>query len=355
MSSPPDSGSSSALTGALLGLALGDALGFVVEGEPPEVAREYVQGLLRAGRAGERHHPRFPFGQYSDDTQLARELLLSIVDAGDWDPARFAARVARLILAGHDVSAGPGTRSAAHRLLLGAPWAHAGTPAPYAGNGSAMRVAPLGVLYRADEARWRRCAREQSRVTHHDRRCTAGAVAVAGAAALASNAGPIDRPAFLDRVAAWAEPEEPAMAAAVRGLAGWLTLEPAAAARRLHAAGLDSAYAGEWRGVSAFVVPSVVWSLYAFLRAPDDWWEAVCIAIEIGGDTDTVAAMTGAIAGARLGPAALPTALVARLTDRGRWDAGALACLAEDCAATLRAAPPDTSGASVIVAGPTHP
>ena len=68
--------SESALEGTLLGLALGDALGFVVEAEPPETAREYVATVLRAGRAGERHHARFPFGQYSDDTQLARELLL---------------------------------------------------------------------------------------------------------------------------------------------------------------------------------------------------------------------------------------------------------------------------------------
>src|SRR5688572_29338136 len=80
----------SALTGCLLGQALGDALGFVVEARPFEVARRYVDHYLRAGRAGDLAHPEFGFGQYSDDTQLARELLLSVVEAGEWSPEKFA-------------------------------------------------------------------------------------------------------------------------------------------------------------------------------------------------------------------------------------------------------------------------
>src|SRR5688572_8673305 len=103
------------LRGCLLGQALGDALGFVVEARPYEVARDYVESYLRAGRAGELAHPHFPFGQYSDDTQLARELLLSVVDAGAWNPESFARRVADLFGTGRDVGAGPGTRAAAAR------------------------------------------------------------------------------------------------------------------------------------------------------------------------------------------------------------------------------------------------
>jgi len=80
----------------------------------------------------------------------------------------------------------------------------------------------------------------------------------------------------------------------------------------------------------------VAWSLYAFLRTPDDYWTAVCTAIAVGGDTDTMAAITGAMAGARLGPAALPGRLVARLNDRGAWTAADLADLARDCARPYR-------------------
>jgi ADP-ribosylglycohydrolase len=295
----------------------------VVEAQPPQVAREYVGEWLRDGRAGARAHPAFPFGQYSDDTQLARELLLSVRESSGWDPTRFAARVASLVLSGGDVGAGPGTRSSGMRLALGAPWEHAGAPAPYAGNGAAMRAGPGGLLFDGDGDRWRRCVREQSRVTHQDPRCAAGAMAIAGAVVLARATPRIDPPGFLDQLAQWVEGEDRSMAMALRGLAAWRHLEPAAAAAHLGV---------EERGVSPFVVPSVLWSLYAFLRSPDDYWESVCTAIVVGGDTDTTAAMTGAIAGGRLGRAALPDPLLGRLTDRGTWNAGELGRLARECA-----------------------
>jgi ADP-ribosylglycohydrolase len=324
------------ISGCLLGLALGDALGFVVEAEPPAVAAAYVRDWLQAGRAGHRSHPRFPFGQYSDDTQLARELLRSVRDARGWSPEAFGVRLADFFREGLDVGAGDGTRGAALRLGSGVSWRESGTPAPYAGNGSAMRVAPLGALFGGDVDAICRAAREQSRVTHLDPRCAAGAVAVAGAVALAAVPGPIDPGRLLGTLAEWVAREDASVAGAVAGVEAWLDLPPAAAAAQLHAAGLDPAHARGWQGISAFVTPSVAWSLYAFLRSPDDYWTTVCTAIAVGGDTDTMAAMAGAIAGARVGVAGLPEALVARLNDRGRWGALELAELAEECGALCR-------------------
>ena len=54
---------------------------------------------------------------------------------------------------------------------------------------------------------------------------------------------------------------------------------------------------------------------------------AVCTAIAVGGDVDTTAAMTGAIAGARGGLAAIPADLAARLDDQGTWGTEALIAL----------------------------
>ena len=316
------------LTGCLLGQALGDALGFVVEACPLEVARAYVHDYLQAGRAGELAHPEFPFGQYSDDTQLARELLLSFAAAGGWSPETFALRVAALFGEGRDVGAGTGTRAAAMRLLTGTPWNRSGTPAPYAGNGSAMRAAPLGLLFGDDSVLMAEAAVEQSLVTHLDPRCAAGALAVASAVSVAARGDRVDPDEFLTTVAGHAATVEPSVADAIRGLGDWMGLGPEAAARRLHVEGLDPMYADEWRGISAFVTPSVIWSLYAFLRTPDDYWTTVCTAIEAGGDTDTMAAIAGAISGARLGPAGLPARLVARVNDRGDWGSEALTDLA---------------------------
>lgn len=318
------------LAGSILGQALGDALGFVVEAQPPEVARAYVNEWLRTGRAPERAHPQFPFGQYSDDTQLARELLRSFRECRGWNPAVYADRLAQLFRDRRDVGAGRGTRSAALRLLTGVPWFEAGTPAPYAGNGSAMRAGPLGLLL-PNQQTISRAAREQSRVTHLDQRCAAGAVAVACAVSMAARREPIDTAGFLLEISECVKGDDGSVAEAIRGLADWLPLPPEAAAQQVHERGLDPAHP-RWQGISAFVTPSVLWSLYAFLRSPDDYWETICTAIGVGGDTDTMAAIAGAISGARVGVAALPRELLEYLTDQGEWGADALADLAHSCA-----------------------
>jgi ADP-ribosylglycohydrolase len=320
------------LAGSLLGLALGDALGFVVEAAAPEVARAYVRDELNLRRPGQRTHPDFPFGQYSDDTQLARALLLGVRDAGRWDPSSFAARVAELFRTGQPVGAGPGTRAAAVRLSAGVSWREAGTPAPYAGNGGAMRVAPLGVLLADDPGKLIEAAAEQCRVTHQDARCAGGAVAVAAAAALVTRADPIDRREVLQALAGMVGQVSAEMADVVRALESWLDLPPEDARESFRRAGLDPGEGPAWRGISTHVVPSVAWSLYSALRSPDDYWTAVRTAIEVGGDTDTMAAMAGGIVGGRVGRGGLPEALLGRLTDRGHWRADALEALARHCA-----------------------
>jgi ADP-ribosylglycohydrolase len=317
----------------MLGQALGDALGFVVEAEPPLVAREYVEDWLRRGRAGDRSSPHLPFGQYTDDTQLARELLCSFREARGWSPAVYADRLARLFGEKRDVGAGPGTRGAAQRLLEGIHWSASGTPPPYAGNGSAMRAGPLGLLI-TDRRALTQAAREQSRITHLDPRCGAGSVAVSLAVAIASRDRRVVPAEFVDEVASAIEQDDGSFSHAVRELSSWMSLEPAAAATRLQESRLDPAHP-IWQGISAFVVPSVLWSLYAFLRSPDDYWETVCTAIAVGGDTDTMASMAGVISGARAGAGALPEKLVARVNDRGEWGADALVELARDCAALV--------------------
>jgi ADP-ribosylglycohydrolase len=82
--------------GYLVGQALGDALGFMVEGYPSQLCRKYVEERLRRGRIeGPRRGP-FRFGQYSDDTQLARELMQSYAAREEFDPQDYARRIAAI-------------------------------------------------------------------------------------------------------------------------------------------------------------------------------------------------------------------------------------------------------------------
>ncbi len=318
-------------TGCILGLALGDALGAVVEARPVVEARRYVDEVLRAGRAGESGRAGFAFGQVTDDTQLMRALLESILEAGAFDPARFASQLQALVGRGELIGGGPAAFATAAALQAGVPWSRAGMPAPYAGNGAAMRAGPLGLLYGHDRDALVRITVEQARVTHQDRRAAAGALAIAMAVAIATRGHPIQATDFLDEVGESVAPVDPGVATAVREVRGWVALPMDAALEHLRRHLIGSKREWPGHGVSPFVTTSVCWSLYAFLQAPESWWEAVCLAIRVGGDTDTLAAMTGTIAGARHGGAALPAHLTATLNDCGRWRCPDLETLAERC------------------------
>ena len=161
--------------GCLVGQALGDALGFVVEGQPHTFCRRYVEERLGGGRIGDLGRGPFPLGQYSDDTQLARELLQSYAERGRFDPEDYARRIAVIFSEGRIVGRGKATEEAAKRLARGVPWNEAGTPPPSAGNGSAMRAGPIGLLFYDEPDGLVRAAHEQGFITHRDTRCSAGA------------------------------------------------------------------------------------------------------------------------------------------------------------------------------------
>ncbi len=330
--------------GCLIGQCLGDALGFVVEGYDAAHCGGYVRDWLRAGRAGEIGRPPFAFGQYTDDSQLARELVRSYLACDGFDPAHYAELIADIFTGNRVVGRGRSTEAAALRLAAGVPWHEAGTPAPMAGNGSAMRAGPIGLMFHDDAEALVRAAHDQGRATHADPRCSAGAVMIAGAVAGALRGAPLEPGSLVDELADLAETVEPSLAAELRQMEGWLEMEPEGAGPAISRAGYEAGAAESgWDGIAPFVVPSVLWSLYAFLRSPDDYWETICTAIAVGGDVDTTAAMAGAISGAYNGAGAIPQDLARRLNDQGDWVHEALVELAQ--ALHGRVTRPEVAGA----------
>jgi len=317
--------------GCLIGQCTGDALGFVVEGHSPEVCREYVEEMLGKGHPGDRRRVRYAFGQYSDDSQLARELLQSYATCGEFDLEDYARRIAAIFQEDRIVGRGRATEEAAERLARGVPWQEAGTPPPSAGNGSAMRAGPVGLLFFDDLPQLTRVAHDQGIITHRDSRCSAGAVAIAGAVALALHAEPVDPSEFTSQLAELVQEIEPSFASGVRQLPGWVSLSPVEAVKPISSFGLEPDYSDEWHGISPFVVSSVLWSLYSFLRSPKDYQETIRTAIAVGGDVDTTAAMAGAVSGAHLGLEAMPSNFAECLTDQGSWGFTELTRLAREC------------------------
>ncbi len=317
-------------SGCLIGQCLGDALGFPVEGQLPAVCRRYVDEELQGSEVPPRGRIPFSFGQYTDDSQLARELMLSLVEERGFEPADYAQRISLIFITGRIVGRGRATTEAALRLARGVPWTDSGTPPPSAGNGSAMRAAPIGLFFWNDAEARIRAAHDQGRITHADPRCSAGAAAIAGAVALALRRDSVEPEEFLTQLALEAAELDTSFADHLRSLKEWVQLPPEEAVLPISRAGVDPQFAGTWEGISPFVVGSVLWSLYAFLRSPADFMEAIRTAIAVGGDVDTTAAMTGAIAGARLGLQALPLPLAVRLTDQGTWHFEKLVGLAHE-------------------------
>jgi ADP-ribosylglycohydrolase len=317
--------------GCLIGQCLGDALGFIVEGQSPAVCQRYVNEFVRTGNAREQRRGRYRFGQYSDDSQLAREMILSFIECRTFDPADYASRVASLFAEGRVVGRGVASAAAATRLIRGTAWNEAGEEPPSAGNGSAMRAGPVGLLFFGRPDDLVQVAHDQGRITHRDRRCSAGAIAIAGAVALNLQNPTSAVAEIIPRLCSMVESFDPVLAASLERMPRWLCQSPATAAIDIARVGFAPGSDSEWEGISPFVTPSVLWSLYSFFRSPDDYMESICTAIAVGGDVDTTAAMTGAISGARVGISRLPQALTQLLNDNGTWGYDALVGLANQC------------------------
>lgn len=318
--------------GFIVGQCLGDALGFPVEGEPPHACADYAGELLRSARPPERNREGFAFGQYSDQSQMARELMESYVVCGGFNAEDYAKRIAALFTEDRVVGRGRTTEAAALRLAAGIPWQQAATPPPWAGNASAMRAGMLGLLHGDDPDALIHLAGEQGRITHGDPRCAAGAVAIAGAIALASRDARPDAESFVAPLVHWCQRVEPSLASGLRRLAELRSAPKDHVVETISRIGLPPGVDSQWRGgISAFVVSSVLWALYAFLKHPDDFIPAAALAIEAGGDVDAPAAIAGALVGARRGLSALPQDLAGQLNDRGNWRLADLLELARAC------------------------
>jgi ADP-ribosyl-[dinitrogen reductase] hydrolase len=298
--------------GCLLGCAVGDALGAPFEGMWSHTIPDAAS--LLAGFAEFEGYPR---GQYTDDTQLSVATVQAVVEAGEVSPAAIAQSIARLWRATAVIGPGGACTQAANRFLRTGDWRRCGAPIGQAGNGAAMRTAVLGLCFSAQPHRVTEAAAAVSRITHQDPRSVAGGVAVARASQLLVAGKAVSAQAFCDTVADSMAPWESTFAGLVRTLPALLELEAAEAMPQI-------AWAGMHRPefdvpiITPFVVPTVLASFWCLLRNLDSWPDAVASAVRLGGDVDTLGAIVGALAGARLGAAAIPIHLAESVVDSER-------------------------------------
>lgn len=286
--------------GCLIGLACGDALGGPVEFiDRAEIAARYPDGLRDFVGGG---WLNLSPGEITDDTQMTLAVARSLTQDGldlDLLSAEFLAwyrsnpkdigNTTRAALALLNAGIAPDEAGERVRLEMGDRGA---------GNGSVMRCAPLAIRFRNDPVRLVAASLASARITHADRRCAWGAVAINQAIAHLLNGGGTD--SVLE--AAIARVEDPDVCATVL-----------AAPDRPR----DAVKSG---GFVLDTVGSALWCLFN----SDGFEEAVVAAVGLGADADTTAAVTGALAGAAYGQSAIPERWRTTVQHRDQIDALAI-------------------------------
>ena len=268
--------------GCLLGLACGDALGGPVEFiDRAKIAAIYPGGLREFVGGGWLH---LAPGEITDDTEMTLALARSLT-ANGLDPGRMVAEFLAWYRS-NPKDIGNTTRAALALLADGVSPEEAGARVTTemgdrgAGNGSVMRCAPDAIRYVNDPDGLVSASIASAAITHADRRCTWGAVAINQAIAHLLRGGGLV--GVVD--AAIGGVTDPDVRAAVLG-----------AADRPH----------EHVKGGGFVLDTVGAALWCLLNQ-DGFEETVVAAVSLGDDTDTTAAVAGALAGAHYGIAAIP-------------------------------------------------
>lgn len=273
--------------GVLLGLACGDALGRPVEFKSAEqIAATHGTMTEMFGNGSHRQ----PAGTITDDTELALCIARSLVDHGGFVPEDIADRFLGWYQ-GDPFDIGMMTADALRQLNTGASWDEAGQSVwehrregQNAGNGSVMRCVSYALAFHDDPDTLVSVSQDSSAITHYDPRCQYGCAVLNLTVAnlLPDRADPLQT--ALDGVKADA-PDE---------LLTALTGVPDSVAE----ASLQS---------NGYVVTTLQTALYYGLTA-ENTRDAIITAVNMGGDADTIGAITGAVAGARHGAESLPAA-----------------------------------------------
>lgn len=273
--------------GCLLGLALGDALGSHFEGQSPDwIARRYetADALLE-------NPPPSPW-YYTDDTQMTLGLAETLIEHGrvehaalcqrfaaHYDPQRGYGRGARVVL--EAMQAGEDFDRVARELFPGGSY----------GNGAAMRVAPVGLVFAHDHDLLWEQARRSALPTHVHPLGIEGAQLLALAVAIClEERNPRDHRLW------------DALAARCTTAEFQTRIEEARqASNREELIALGN-------GIAAH--DSVVTAIACYLLWGESVEETIAEAILLGGDTDTIAAMAGALAGAACGASSISPILL---------------------------------------------
>lgn len=285
----------SSFRGALLGTGLGDGIGRSIEGGGVMEIEE-VKDLSRS----------IDTFRYSDDTQQMMALADSLAENGRFVSDDFAEKLAEYF--DRSRGYGPGSIKVIRSIAEGKGWREVaenlyGGEGSY-GNGSSMRVAPIGLFCKDRLGDLRELAERSSRVTHTHELGREGAVMQAAAVALAARRSPsseLGTPDFLKELKSFLKVEKYfEKAESIEDLIGSLP---------------DRSKVIKILGNGFEAPKSVPTAIFSFLSHTGSFDRAVLYAVSLGGDADTIGAMTGAISGAYHGEEGIPNEWISKMED----------------------------------------
>lgn len=284
------------MSNVLLGGAIADALGVPFESKPAD--NPLLLSWDQKSFLGSQYHKLEP-GQYSDDSQMSQMVAESLVDNSGFNPEDLAKRYVDWIESGRARGYGKTTLLAINNLKSGIPWTDSGVPESY-GNGTAMRAAPFGVFFRNDLRSLIEIVKMDSGITHKSNEAEAGALAIALAAYYISNE---DTDQLVKRIC------ESLPDSIVKNKLKVVPLRVKSAVKPLIM--LDII------GTKADVRQTVPAVFYCYLKF-EKFSEAITYAIRAGFDTDTTAAIVGALIGARDGVRGMPREWIDGVEDKDK-------------------------------------
>jgi poly(ADP-ribose) glycohydrolase ARH3 len=282
--------------GSAIGTFVGDALGRSVEGWPGFAIRRSF-GILE----------QMSDGIYTDDTEMMMGIMEGLCEVGGFDPAL----TARKFLQNFNPARGYGGRiyGVMDRLRRGVLWNDAGTDSW--GNGCAMRIAPIGFFYYDDPVKLREAAIQSSIITHKHVKGIAGAVVQATAIGIATRKGlqgeAVGIAEFIDLIIEDSGEIDQGMIVQLKRIKG---VEGGDLRETIDA--ISSNFSCDVSAMGA-IPPAIA----SFLLTKG-FEESVVVAVNCGGDTDTIGAMSGAIAGAYYGYSHIPEKWLMPLENEGK-------------------------------------
>ena len=298
--------------GCLMGVAIGDSLGHPFEGK----IREEIYSQFKNFKEFIKSRRKL-FKTYTDDTQLTLHTAEALIQGSGFNEDNFIREYVKWL---DDPPIGPGFGciSSIQKLKYGIPWKKAASNS--GGNGTAMRVSPIGLFYSKDINGLTNAALKSSIITHSHPAASAGAIVIACAIAF-----------LIEKSVETSFSIEEFFATIISSISNsqeniWeefieilnrvkdnLNISVETGLIKFSQVGVRSPFFIEDYLGKAFVHPytlsTVACAIFIFLKNLNSFEDCIIQLATAGGDSDTVGAIGGSLAGAYFGLGNIPDEL----------------------------------------------